>query len=151
MGNVHKIFASFKPCKLRISSVQLNKNGFETYPPKLIATYWFPTRVTQRDSSPSTGDWHYWAQRMVRSYCSHIHDVIILLTHENYLPNLKEWPAPAAVLHARSCSSYSSICMCVLWFVHKAVRSSYSEASSGKITDEKFTGKDVAGRGCALI
>jgi len=148
---VHKIFESFKPCKPKLSSVLLNKNGFKTYPHKLIATYWSPTRVKQADSSLSTGDWHYWAQRIVHSHCSHIHDIIILVTHENYLPNLKQWPAPTAVLHARSCSSYSSIWIYVLWFIHEAVRSSYYEASSGRTTDEKLTRKDVAGRGCALI
>jgi hypothetical protein len=49
---VHKIFASFKPCKFQISSVLLNKNGFKTYPHKLIAIYWFPTRVLNRQSVP---------------------------------------------------------------------------------------------------
>jgi hypothetical protein len=31
-----------------------------------------------------------------------------------------------------------------MWFIHKAVRSSYYEASTGRITDEKLTGNHVA-------
>ena len=148
---MHKIFASFKPCKPKIPSVLLNKNGFKTHPHKLIAIYWFATRVKQADISPSTGDWHYWAQRMVHSYCCHIHDIIILfLTQITCLTSNSDQP-PTAVLHARSCSSYSSICIYVLWFIHKAVRSSYYEASSGRITDEKLTGEAMAWRCRALI
>lgn len=33
---MHKIFASFKPCKHKLSSVLLNKNSLKTYPHKLI-------------------------------------------------------------------------------------------------------------------
>jgi hypothetical protein len=39
----------------------------------------------------------------------------------------------------------------VLSFIHKAVRSSYYEASNGRITDEILTAKKVAGRGPAII
>lgn len=87
---------------------------------------------------------------MVHSYCSHIHDIIILLTQITCLTSNSDQP-PTAVLDARSCSSYSSICIYVLQFIHKAVRSSYYEASSGGITDEELTGEDVAGRCSALI